>query len=113
MLFYLDNWMSADPNGPHPVAGQRAFGPAVQRPGRARFQPLPRARQQKPPQRANAPKGLNENYGRELHELFTIGRGLEGSLPPVTDIGDYFLYKEQDVQAAAKILSGWDISSDS
>src|SRR5258707_1536442 len=26
MLFYLDNWMSADPNGPHPVAGQRPPG---------------------------------------------------------------------------------------
>lgn len=51
----------------------------------------------------------NENYGRELHELFTIGRGLEGTLPPVTDPGDYFLYKEQDVQAAAKVLSGWDV----
>jgi uncharacterized protein (DUF1800 family) len=53
----------------------------------------------------------NENYGREMHELFTIGRGLEGSLPPITDIGDYFLYKEQDVQAAARVLSGWDIDT--
>lgn len=51
----------------------------------------------------------NENYGRELHELYTIGRGLEGTLPPVTDPGDYFLYKEMDVQAAAKVLSGWEI----
>ncbi len=51
----------------------------------------------------------NENYARELHELYTIGRGLEGTLPPVTDPGDYFLYREQDVQAAAKVLSGWDI----
>lgn len=51
----------------------------------------------------------NENYARELHELYTIGRGLEGTLPSVTDPGDYFLYREQDVQAAAKVLSGWDI----
>lgn len=51
----------------------------------------------------------NENYARELHELFTIGRGLEGTLPPVTEPGDYFLFKEQDVQAAAKVLSGWEI----
>lgn len=50
----------------------------------------------------------NENYARELHELYTIGRGLEGTLPPVTDPGDYFVYREQDVQAAAKVLSGWD-----
>jgi len=51
----------------------------------------------------------NENYARELHELYTIGRGLEGSLPEVTDPGDYFVYREQDIQAAAKVLSGWDI----
>ncbi len=51
----------------------------------------------------------NENYARELHELYTIGRGLEGHLPPTTDPGDYFLYREQDVQAAAKVLSGWDM----
>ena len=24
MLFYLDNWMSADPNGPHPIASAPA-----------------------------------------------------------------------------------------
>ena len=51
----------------------------------------------------------NENFAREFHELFTIGRGLEGTLPPVTDPGDYFLYKELDVQAAAKVFSGWDV----
>ena len=50
----------------------------------------------------------NENYGRELHELYTIGRGLEGTLPPVSDPGDYFLYKELDVQQAARVLSGWE-----
>lgn len=51
----------------------------------------------------------NENYARELHELYSIGRGLEGTLPPVTEPGDYFLFKELDVQEAAKVLSGWDI----
>jgi len=51
----------------------------------------------------------NENYARELHELYSIGRGLEGTLPPVTDPGDYFLFRELDVQEAAKVLSGWDI----
>jgi uncharacterized protein (DUF1800 family) len=97
MLFYLDNWMSADPNGPHPVAGQRAFGPAVQRPGRARFQPVPRARQQKPPQRANAPKGLNENYGRELLELHTLG--VDGG------------YTQKDVTEVARAFTGWSIAN--
>jgi len=51
----------------------------------------------------------NENYARELHELYTIGRGLEGSVPPITDAGDYFVYREQDIQSAAKVLSGWEI----
>jgi uncharacterized protein (DUF1800 family) len=49
----------------------------------------------------------NENYARELLELFSIGRGLEGSLPPITDPGDYYYYREQDVQQGARVLSGW------
>jgi uncharacterized protein (DUF1800 family) len=51
----------------------------------------------------------NENYAREFLELYTIGRGLEGTLPSPEDSGDYILFKEEDVQAAAKVLSGWDI----
>lgn len=50
----------------------------------------------------------NENYARELLELYTIGRGLEGHVPETTEPGDYFVYREADVQAAAKVLSGWD-----
>jgi uncharacterized protein (DUF1800 family) len=50
----------------------------------------------------------NENYARELFELFSIGRGLEGSLPPTPGPGDYILFKEQDIQAAARVLSGFD-----
>jgi|APTNR8051073442_1049403.scaffolds.fasta_scaffold00003_77 uncharacterized protein (DUF1800 family) len=50
----------------------------------------------------------NENYGRELLELYTIGRGLENALPPPTGEGDYIFYKEQDVQQAARVLSGFD-----
>ncbi len=49
----------------------------------------------------------NENYGRELLELFSIGRGLEGSIPPVTAAGDYYYYTEVDVQQGARVLSGW------
>ncbi len=37
----------------------------------------------------------NENFGRELQELFTIGKG-HGSQ-----------YTEKDVKAAAKVLTGW------
>ena len=43
----------------------------------------------------------DENYGRELQELFTIGKD------PVTNIGPY---TEGDVQTAAKILTGWTIN---
>jgi len=54
----------------------------------------------------------NENYARELLELYTIGRGLEGHVPETTEQGDYYVYKEQDVQAAARVLSGWDFDDD-
>lgn len=51
----------------------------------------------------------NENYARELLELYTIGRGFEYTLETPAEEYDYIVYKEQDVQAAAKVLSGWDI----
>ncbi len=43
----------------------------------------------------------NENYARELLELYTIGKG------PQIGPGDYTNYKEEDVAAAAKILTGY------
>jgi len=43
----------------------------------------------------------NENYGRELLELFTIGKGIE------IEPGNYTNYTEDDVKAAAKVLTGW------
>ena len=43
----------------------------------------------------------NENYGRELLELFTVGKG------PLIGAGNYTSYTEADVQAAAKVLTGW------
>ncbi len=43
----------------------------------------------------------NENFGRELLELFTIGKG------PVAGPGDYTFYTEADVKAAARVLTGW------
>lgn len=43
----------------------------------------------------------NENYARELLELFTIGKG------PQIGPGDYTNYTEDDVAAGAKILTGW------
>jgi len=60
----------------------------------------------------NVKGSVNENYGRELLELYTIGRGLEGALPVSPGPGDYIVYTEQDVRAAARVLSGWDIDDD-
>lgn len=51
----------------------------------------------------NTKGNANENYGRELQELFTIGKGPEAAP------GDYTNYTEQDVQAAARVLTGWRI----
>lgn len=60
----------------------------------------------------NVRGGVNENYARELLELYSIGRGLEGSLPPTSGEGDYIVFTETDVQAAAKVLSGWTTDAD-
>ena len=49
----------------------------------------------------NTAAAPNENYARELLELFTLGKG-----PQVGD-GDYTHYTEQDVVAMAKLLTGW------
>jgi len=59
----------------------------------------------------------NENYARELFELYSIGRGLEDenyfdAFPPATESGDYYVYKETDVQASANVLSGWTTQTD-
>ena len=43
----------------------------------------------------------DENYARELQELFTVGKG------PQVGPGDYTNYTEQDVKAAAQLLTGW------
>jgi len=45
----------------------------------------------------------NENFGRELLELFTIGKG------PQLASGDYGNYTEEDVAAAAKIFTGFTV----
>ncbi len=47
---------------------------------------------------AGAPQ---ENYARELQELFTIGKG------PEISQGNYTTYTEDDVKAAARVLTGW------
>ncbi len=47
----------------------------------------------------------NENYARELLELYTIGKGVQ------IGEGDYTNYTELDVQQGAKILTGWTIQN--
>lgn len=49
----------------------------------------------------NARQSPNENYARELFELFTLGKG------PTIGEGDYTNYTEDDVREAAKVLTGW------
>jgi len=43
----------------------------------------------------------NENFARELLELFTIGKG------PQAAPGDYTYYTEEDISAMARVLTGW------
>lgn len=80
MLFYLDNSSSADPH---------AFDRLKQHPVR------PRPGEKLPP--LGGRRGLNENYGRELMELHTLG--VDGG------------YKQQDVIEVARALTGWTIES--
>jgi uncharacterized protein (DUF1800 family) len=105
MLYFLDNYLSADPAA---VARQEALknfrraryqgafaggsmptpgtfpGPATSGPV-----PAPNAAPKKPD------RGLNENYGREVMELHTVG----------VDAG----YTQQDVIQMAECLTGWTI----
>ncbi len=46
----------------------------------------------------NAP---NENYARELLELFTVGKG------ELIGPGDYSNYTEEDIRQIARVLTGW------
>src|SRR5579863_1736371 len=83
MLFYLDNWLSVGPNSDVangiPKRGDnwrqraRTAGPVKQSKGKR--------------------SGLNENYGRELMELHTLG--VNGG------------YTQKDVTEVARIFTGW------
>ena len=46
----------------------------------------------------------NENYARELFELFSIGKG------PLVAEGNYTNYTETDIKEAAKLLTGWRVN---
>ncbi len=51
--------------------------------------------------RSNQAGSPNENYARELLELFSIGKG------PQVGEGDYTHYTEDDVRELARVLTGW------
>ncbi len=95
MLMYLDNWQSIGPNSMAATRGARF----------ARFAPNSQLAQA-------MPKGINENYARELIELHTIGVRCEVSadhtvkqLEPSCGSG----YTQADVTNFAKVLTGWTI----
>jgi uncharacterized protein (DUF1800 family) len=102
MLFYLDNWMSVDPDA---AAKSQAPNPRSQNGGfrnpRRRFQ-FPRSQPQAAKGQAanrqakNKRRGLNENYGRELLELHTLG--VDGG------------YTQKDVTEVARAFTGWTIA---
>ena len=110
MLFYLDNWLNAAPNG------DRGSGIRDQkRARRRRFSPIPDPRSPIPNPRSPTPdprpltpdpskakpskkRGLNENYGRELLELHTLG--VDGG------------YTQKDVVEVARAFTGWTIDRD-
>jgi uncharacterized protein (DUF1800 family) len=48
----------------------------------------------------NTKTAPDENYGRELQELFTAGKGINNATPP---------YSESDVKEAARVLTGWSV----
>ena len=87
MLFYLDNWLSVGPNSD--------FANGIpKRNNNYNWRRPPR--QRRPPQVKQAKgkrSGLNENYGRELMELHTLG--VNGG------------YTQKDVTEVARVLTGW------
>ncbi|HKS67998.1 MAG TPA: DUF1800 domain-containing protein [Candidatus Acidoferrales bacterium] len=92
MLFYLDNWLSADP-----AAIKRLHAAQAMRRDRyfARFGIMPPEAMGANGRPKQQERGLNENYGREVMELHTVG----------VDAG----YTQQDVISMAEILTGWTI----
>ncbi|WP_348269008.1 DUF1800 domain-containing protein [Edaphobacter paludis] len=96
MQVYLDNWQSIGPNSKAAQnsarAAQRATNPQVKQ--------------------ALKDRGLNENYGRELMELHTIGVQCEVSADRPAKNLDKSCgkgYTQQDVIAVAKTLTGWTV----
>jgi uncharacterized protein (DUF1800 family) len=84
MLFYLDNWLSVGPNS----------DVADGIPKRANKEVKQRIRNKSQTNQSKGKRnGLNENYGRELMELHTLG--VNGG------------YTQKDVTEVARVFTGW------
>jgi uncharacterized protein (DUF1800 family) len=97
MLFYLDNWQSAAAAGVPTTASRERTAAASRRIPVRRGQTLLPPRQPSRPAvpTRQAPRGINENYARELMELQTLG--VDGG------------YTQKDVQEVARAFTGWTI----
>ena len=93
MLFYLDNWQSSTPNA-QPMLSPEMERRILNNPRMAASQRQQMVSRLQAAQK-NAPKGLNENYGRELMELHTLG--VDGG------------YTQDDVINVARAFTGWTI----
>ncbi len=91
MLFYLDNWLSVGPNSDAALGIPRRPANAPWRGRRFPGNRLPANRSAA--KQANNRRGLNENYGRELMELHTLG--VNGG------------YAQKDVIEVARAFTGW------
>ncbi len=95
MLFYLDNYLSADPRAFAPHHDLSAKHPTKSaRASSARGSKASHSARALPP--IGGKRGLNENYGRELMELHTLG--VDGG------------YTQQDVIEVARCFTGWTIT---
>jgi uncharacterized protein (DUF1800 family) len=92
MLVYLDNAMSVAPGSQPPAMRRLERGG---RPARRGARPNPRADSMMRAVQERMPKGINENYARELLELHTLG--VDGG------------YTQQDVVDVARIFTGWSV----
>ncbi len=101
MMFYLDNWLSADPVAWAKVQQEQQARQQQRQMRMGGFGPfgMPRFPQGGAVPNAAAKnkqeRGLNENYGRELMELHTLG--VDGG------------YTQQDVINVARAFTGWTI----
>jgi len=98
MTEFWENHLNVPVNGDGPFTHRVAYGETIRRHALGRFEDLLHAAITHPAmlifldQAVSTKRRPNENLGRELLELHTVGRGS---------------YAEADVKASARILTGW------